>query len=122
MTLPTIKKVLFNNIVLDSTLNTDEAQHYKEPGKEFAKHESVNHSVGEYKRGEACTNTVEGSFQYSKEAWLAFINIAGSNICNGIYKNSISGIRTGRNSASRTASGTLAIKGRDWEKVDISQP
>ena len=58
----TIRKVLFNNIVLDSTLNTDEAQHCKNPGKDFAKHNRVNHSEGEYVRGDATTNTVEGFF------------------------------------------------------------
>lgn len=58
----TIRKVLFENIVLDSTLMTDEAQHYKNPGKEFTKHEAVNHSEGEYARGSATTNTVEGFF------------------------------------------------------------
>lgn len=58
----TIRKVLFNNIVLDSTLNTDEAQHYKKPGRQFSKHEAVNHSAGEYKRGDTTTNTVEGFF------------------------------------------------------------
>jgi hypothetical protein len=58
----TINKVLFNNIVLDSRLHTDEAQHYKKPGKEFAKHERVNHSEGEYVRGDVTTNTVEGFF------------------------------------------------------------
>jgi transposase-like protein len=57
-----INKVLFNNIVLDSRLHTDEAQHYKKPGKEFAKHERVNHSEGEYARGDVTTNTVEGFF------------------------------------------------------------
>jgi transposase-like protein len=103
--LPTIKKVLFNNIVLDSALNTDEAAHYKEPGKLFSKHKSINHGQGEYKRGDACTNTVEGFFSIFKEAWLAFINIAESNICNGIYTNLISGIQIGRNSALKTASG-----------------
>jgi hypothetical protein len=59
LTTKTLKNVVFGNIVLDSTLNTDEAQHYKEIGKEFSKHEAVNHSIGEYKRGTASTNTVE---------------------------------------------------------------
>ena len=42
----TIRKVLFNNIVLDSTLNTDEAQHYKAPGREFAAHERTPDGIG----------------------------------------------------------------------------
>ena len=62
LTIQTIKTVLGTHVVLDSTLNTDEAQHYKAPGKKFAKHEAVNHSAGEYARGETTTNTVEGFF------------------------------------------------------------
>lgn len=66
LTAKTIKNVLFNNIVLDSTLNTDEASHYKEIGRTFSKHAAVNHSIGEYKRGAASTNTVEGFFSIFK--------------------------------------------------------
>jgi hypothetical protein len=62
----TIRKVIFENVVLDSTLHTDEAQHYKRPGREFAKHESVNHSAGEYARKGVTTNTVEGFFSIFK--------------------------------------------------------
>jgi transposase-like protein len=62
LTIPTIKKVLGAHIVLDSILNTDEAQFYKKPGKAFAKHEAVCHGDGEYVRGSTTTNTVEGFF------------------------------------------------------------
>ena len=62
LTIPTIKRIIGENVVLDSTLNTDEAQWYKAPGKNFAKHEAVNHGAGEYVRGETTTNTVEGFF------------------------------------------------------------
>lgn len=53
LNIKTVKAVLGNHVVLDSTLNTDEAQHYKEPGEKFAKHEAVNHSAKEYVRGAA---------------------------------------------------------------------
>jgi hypothetical protein len=62
LTIPTIKKILGSHVVLDSTLNTDEAQWYKQPGKNFAAHEAVNHGDGEYVRGDTTTNTVEGFF------------------------------------------------------------
>jgi len=62
LTIPTIKKVLGAHVVLDSTLNTDEAQFYKQPGKAFAEHEAVCHGDGEYVRGSTTTNTVEGFF------------------------------------------------------------
>ena len=42
------------------------AGHYRLVGPEFTKHESVNHSIGEYVRGEAHTNTIEGYFSILK--------------------------------------------------------
>jgi transposase-like protein len=61
-----VRKALFENIILDSTLHTDQANHYKIPGREFAKHESVNHGEKEYARGDVTTNTVEGFFSIFK--------------------------------------------------------
>jgi ISXO2-like transposase domain len=77
LTTKTLKKVVFGNIVLDSTLNTDEAQHYKEIGKEFSKHEAVNHSIGEYTRGGASTNTVEGFFSIFKRGMVGVYQHCG---------------------------------------------
>lgn len=62
----TIRKTLFENVVLDSRLHTDEAHHYRKPGTEFASHERVNHSEQEYARGDVTTNTVEGFFSIFK--------------------------------------------------------
>lgn len=62
----TIRKTLFENVVLDSRLHTDEAHHYRKPGREFASHERVNHSEQEYARGDVTTNTVEGFFSIFK--------------------------------------------------------
>ena len=53
-----------------STLNTDEAIYYKTVGKEFGKHESVNHSAEEYVRGETHTNTIEGVFSIFKRGMI----------------------------------------------------
>lgn len=47
-------------------LNTDEAQHYRRIGLEFAAHHRVEHGAKEYVRGEAHTNTVEGFFSIFK--------------------------------------------------------
>jgi transposase-like protein len=62
----TIRKTLFENVVLDSRLHTDEAHHYRKPGEEFAAHERVNHSEREFARGDVTTNTVEGFFSIFK--------------------------------------------------------
>ena len=45
---------------------TDEWQAYRRPGREFARHLTVNHSAEEWVRGEAHTQTVEGYFSIFK--------------------------------------------------------
>jgi transposase-like protein len=45
---------------------TDEGAAARAVGREFAKHASVNHSAGEYVRGDVHTNTVEGYFSILK--------------------------------------------------------
>ncbi len=77
LTIPTIKRVLGAHVVLDSTLNTDEAQWYKNPGKNFARHEAVNHGSGEYARGETTTNTVEGFFGIFKRGMRGIYHHCG---------------------------------------------
>lgn len=49
-------------------LMTDDFKSYKHPGKEYFSHESVVHSQGEYVRGDAYTNTVEGFFSILKRS------------------------------------------------------
>jgi transposase-like protein len=45
---------------------TDEGGAAKKVGSEFARHGSVNHSAGEYVRGDVHTNTIEGYFSVFK--------------------------------------------------------
>jgi hypothetical protein len=45
-----------------SVLNTDAAGQYREFSKNFARHDTVNHGIDEYVRGDAYTNTIEGYF------------------------------------------------------------
>jgi len=49
---------------------TDQLRAYRNIGKKFASHESVNHSVEEYVRGDAHTNTVEGFFSVFKRGMV----------------------------------------------------
>jgi transposase-like protein len=49
-----------------SRLMTDDAKWYTRIGEEFAGHESTQHAKGEYVRGDAHTNTVEGYFSILK--------------------------------------------------------
>jgi len=54
------------NLSREARLMTDEGLSYKEVGREFASHETVNHSHDEYVRGDVTTNTVEGYFSVFK--------------------------------------------------------
>ena len=62
----TVRRHMVTNIRRESDLMTDEASIYKFVGKEFASHQTVNHSKHEYARGEASTNTIEGFFSIFK--------------------------------------------------------
>ncbi len=61
-----IAPVLRANLAKEAKLMTDSAGWYKAPGKEFASHETVNHTIDEYVRGNVHTNTVEGFFSVFK--------------------------------------------------------
>lgn len=55
-----------HNISPEAHLRTDELAAYKYLGKEFASHESVKHSKGEYVRGDVHSNTVKGFYSIFK--------------------------------------------------------
>jgi transposase-like protein len=62
----TVNKIVRDNIARESRLHTDESRLYLGVGQEFAAHEAVKHSHGEYVRGDVHTNTVEGYFSIFK--------------------------------------------------------
>jgi transposase-like protein len=62
----TLRPILVAQIDRKSTLMTDEGGQYYHAGKEFARHETINHSADEYVRGDAYTNTIEGYFSVLK--------------------------------------------------------
>jgi transposase-like protein len=61
-----LQPIIRANVQPDTRLMTDEMQSYKEIGKEFASHETVNHRQEEYARGDVTTNTVEGFYSVFK--------------------------------------------------------
>ncbi len=58
--------ILRANIAKETAVMTDDAGQYAHLGKEFASHEFVNHSAGEYGRGDVHTNTIEGFYSIFK--------------------------------------------------------
>jgi transposase-like protein len=64
----TIAPILRENMVREARLMTDEAGHYLHIGREFAEHGIVKHGQDGYARGDAYTNTVEGTSPSSSAA------------------------------------------------------
>jgi transposase-like protein len=62
----TLRPILKAQIKADSMLMTDEASYYRSIGREFKYHFTVQHGIGEYVRGSAHTNTIEGFFSIFK--------------------------------------------------------
>jgi transposase-like protein len=58
----TLRPILFKNVDRKSSLMTDTAGGYFDAGKEFTRHEMVDHGADEYVRGDVHSNTVEGYF------------------------------------------------------------
>jgi transposase-like protein len=61
-----VRDILVKNASRKSKLYTDESRLYISTGKEFAEHDTVNHSAHEYARGEVHTNTIENTFSVFK--------------------------------------------------------
>jgi transposase-like protein len=75
LTSDSLRAVLVTNASRKSVLHTDDARAYVEPGREFAEHETVNHSAKQYsKKGrggrKVTTNTVEGYFSIFKRGMI----------------------------------------------------
>lgn len=62
----TVANIVNENVARESRLHTDESRLYTKVGANFAAHETVIHSRGEYARGDVTTNSVEGYFSIFK--------------------------------------------------------
>ena len=62
----TLRPILVTQVSRKSSLMTDTAGGYMQLGKEFARHEMVDHGATEYVRGDAHSNSVEGYFSILK--------------------------------------------------------
>ena len=61
-----LRKIILAQADTKSALMTDQWRAYLSIGRQFASHETVNHSADEYVRGKVHTNTVEGFFSVFK--------------------------------------------------------
>ena len=62
----TLRPIIVKHVSRKSALMTDDAGQYRPLGQEFARHETVNHGIEEYVRGDAYSNTVESFFALLK--------------------------------------------------------
>jgi transposase-like protein len=62
----TIQDVIVQNAAVGSMLHTDEHGAYRDIGGLFFKHESINHSAGEFVRDGVTTNSIESVFAVLK--------------------------------------------------------
>lgn len=72
-----VADLLAEHINPETILNTDDAAYYRNGGKQFIRHDAVNHSAGEYVRGDATTNTVEGYFSLFKRGMIGTYHKVG---------------------------------------------
>jgi len=61
-----LRAIIRENVAPETRMMTDEYQGYRGLKKEFADHQTINHSRGHYVRGEVTTNTIEGYFSLLK--------------------------------------------------------
>jgi transposase-like protein len=73
----TLKPIMLQQIAQDTHVMTDQAPLYKTLMNAFAQHSSVNHSLGEYVRGDVTTNTVEGYFSILKRGLIGTFHHVG---------------------------------------------
>ncbi len=64
----TLRPLIVTHVSRKSSLMTDQGGQYFHVGKEFDRHETVNHGADEYVRGDAYTNTAECRFSLIKRA------------------------------------------------------
>lgn len=62
----TVHRAIHARVDVGSTLNTDNAAVYDGIGGLFFNHESINHTAGEYVRGNVTTNSIESVFAVMK--------------------------------------------------------
>jgi transposase-like protein len=66
----TITDEIVQAVEVGSTLHTDEAGAYSDIGGLFFKHETINHSAGEFARGDVTTNGIESVFAVLKRGLI----------------------------------------------------
>lgn len=119
----TVGPILRKQVAEKARLMSDETTVYNKVGKEFASHEKVNHSAGEYSRGDVTTNTVESSFAILKRGlYGTFHHVAEKHLQRYATEFDFrwnTRTKLGFTDADRT---TVALKGIDGKRLTYHQP
>jgi hypothetical protein len=66
MNLEAIRDAIYRNVEMGSTIHTDDAPVYDGIGELFYRHDTVNHSLRQYLKGDITTNGIESVFAVMK--------------------------------------------------------
>lgn len=115
-----VRKALVQNVDRKSVLITDDAMLYRYIGKEFGRHETLNHSRGEYvsKTG-FTTNHVENFFGTFKRCMKAHFHIEDQHLQR--YLNEV-GFRYSNRKISDTERAEEALKGIEGKRLTYRRP
>jgi transposase-like protein len=123
VTAENVRDVLVKHADRKSRLHTDESNLYPKVGAEFAGHETVKHSAGEYARGDVTTNSVEGFFGIFKRGMRGVYQHCGEqhfqrylNEFSFRYNNRV---KLGVHDTERAA---LAVKGAEGKRLTYRGP
>jgi len=72
-----VANIVRDNVARESRLMTDDHVNYWKIGREFASHQRIRHSIGEYGRGDVYTNTIEGFFSIFKRGMRGVYQFCG---------------------------------------------
>ena len=78
VTSKTLAPIIREQVASHTHLMTDDAHPYIKVGREFYKHDSVNHTAKEYVRGKAHTNTIESFFSMFKRGIIGTYHHVGT--------------------------------------------
>jgi len=75
MNLEAIRDAIYRNVEMGSTIHTDDAPIYDGVGELFYRHDTVNHSIKEFSRGDVTTNGIESVFAVFKRGLIGVYHL-----------------------------------------------
>jgi hypothetical protein len=121
ITAENLKAAVNENVHPDARMIMDELQAYKAVSRETAReHEFVNHTIGEYVRGDVYTNTAEGFFSLLKRGIVGVYHHVGRGHL-GRYVDEFS-FRYEHRKISDGKRAELLVSGAEGKRLTYKQP